>query len=91
MPLGGCAADPSTLAPEDLPYTKVEPGKEDSSVEAIFLEMDFDAELHTSRQWGAQQQIEEPLPSITPGRPDLPPQRPLVGPPALTRHPEETP
>ncbi|MCA9609234.1 MAG: hypothetical protein KC619_26715, partial [Myxococcales bacterium] len=61
LALGGCAADPSTLAPEDLPYTKVEPGKEDSSVEAIFLEMDFDAELHTSRQWGAQQQIEDQL------------------------------
>ncbi len=59
--LGGCAADPSLLAPEDLPYTKVEPGKEDSSVEAVFVEMDFDAELHTTRQWGAEQQIEDQL------------------------------
>ncbi|MCB9596568.1 MAG: PPC domain-containing protein [Sandaracinaceae bacterium] len=61
LALGGCATDPSLIPTEDLPFTKVEPGKEDSSVEAIFLELAFDAELHTSSRYGASQQIEDQL------------------------------
>lgn len=61
LALGGCAADVGTLPTEDLPFTKVEPGKEDSSVEAVFLDLSFDGELWTDRRYGVQQQIEDQL------------------------------
>ncbi len=61
LSLGGCAADAPPIDPGELPYTKVEPGKEDSSVEAVFLEFDFDAELFTTSQWGPERQIESQL------------------------------
>lgn len=58
--LVGCAADTMPAA-EDLPYTKVEPGKEDSSAEAVFLDFSFEGELHTDRSWSVEQQIEDQL------------------------------
>jgi hypothetical protein len=53
----GCAAPATT----ELPYTKVDPGKEDSSAEAVFLDFEFDGELVTDVRWGDAQQVEEQL------------------------------
>ena len=61
LTLGGCAADVSMVPTEDLPYTKVEPGKEDSSAEAVFLDFTFDGELVTDRRWNVEGQIEDQL------------------------------
>ena len=60
LALGGCAAD-ALPATEDLPFTKVEPGKEDSSAEAVFLDLTFDGELWTDRSYNPQGQIEDQL------------------------------
>lgn len=59
--LAGCAAGAGMAAPEDLPFTKIEPGKEDSSAEAVFLDFSFDGELHTDRRYGIEGQIEDQL------------------------------
>lgn len=57
--LAGCARElPAT---DDLPYAKVEPGKEDSSAEAVFLELSFDGELITGSRYRPEQQIEDQL------------------------------
>ncbi|MGE0784144.1 MAG: pre-peptidase C-terminal domain-containing protein [Sandaracinaceae bacterium] len=60
-PFAGCANPPADLNGDDLPFTKVEPGKEDSSAEAVFLEFSFDAELHTTSRWNANSAIEDQL------------------------------
>ncbi len=57
--LGGCAVEVPPAG--ELPFQKVEPGKEDSSAEAIFIELSFDAELLTDRTWNPEQQIEDQL------------------------------
>ena len=61
LSLGGCAATPELGDPDDLPFTKVEPGKEDSSAEAVFLDFTFDGELFTDRSWGVESVIEDQL------------------------------
>ncbi len=56
----GCAADALTIEPGD--YTKTNPfGKDDSSVEAIFVDMEFDGELFTDSSVGLSTQIEDQL------------------------------
>ncbi len=58
MALSGCASAPVT---EDLPYFKLEPGKADTSAEAIFLDFSFDGQLRTDRGWGSESEIEDQL------------------------------
>lgn len=58
--LAGCAS-PAMPAAEDLPFTKVDPGKADSSAEAVFLDFTFDGELVTDRSWNVEGQIEDQL------------------------------
>ena len=58
--LAGCAGG-GLPAVDELPFTKVEPGKADTSAEAVFLDFTFDAELHTDRRWSPEQQIEDQL------------------------------
>jgi hypothetical protein len=58
LALAGCA---STAMPADPAFRKVEPGKEDSSTEAVFVDMSFDGELVTDWSWSAEQQIEDQL------------------------------
>lgn len=60
LALAGCASSPA-LTDEDLSITKVEPGKEDSSAEAVFLLFTFDGELVTSSSWNLERQIENQL------------------------------
>ena len=69
LALAGCASSP-TLSDEDLSITKVEPGKEDSSAEAVFLLFTFDGELVTGSSWNVERQIENQLLYT-----DRPPQR----------------
>jgi hypothetical protein len=56
---GGCVTTPPSV--EDLPFVKAEDGSEDSSAEAIFLDMSFDGELLTDARWRPEQQIEAQL------------------------------
>jgi len=55
----GCVTTPPSV--EDLPFVKAEDGSEDSSAEAIFLDMSFDGELLTDARWRPEQQIEAQL------------------------------
>lgn len=55
----GCAT--ALSATEDLPFTKVEPGKEDSSAEAVFLDFSFEGELVTTSRYRPEAQIEDQL------------------------------
>ncbi len=57
--LAGCAS--ALPATEDLPFTKVEPGKEDSSAEAVFIDLTFEGELETTSRHRPEQQIEDQL------------------------------
>jgi hypothetical protein len=54
----GCA---DTGLSGELPFVKVEPGKEDSSTEAIFVDMSFDGELVTEYAWSPESAIEDQL------------------------------
>ncbi|MEQ8460036.1 MAG: PPC domain-containing protein [Sandaracinaceae bacterium] len=60
LALAGCAPQAMPAA-EDLPFTKVDPGKADSSAEAVFLDFTFDGELVTDRAWNMESQIEDQL------------------------------
>ena len=60
LALAGCAPQAMPTA-EDLPFTKVDPGKADSSAEAVFLDFTFDGELVTDRAWNVESQIEDQL------------------------------
>ena len=59
----GTATDPQTpnLDVSDGDVTKVEPGKADSSAEAIFVDMAFDGELLTSSSFNPKRNIEDQL------------------------------
>ncbi|MCA9557859.1 MAG: hypothetical protein KC583_04765, partial [Myxococcales bacterium] len=64
----GCGEDSTTtpgpngeLAVGAGDVTKVEPGKEDSSAEAIVLDMKFEGALVTDQGWNAKSQIEDQL------------------------------
>ncbi|MEM7604063.1 MAG: PPC domain-containing protein [Myxococcota bacterium] len=55
--LAACASE----APGAVSTRKVEPGKADSSAEAVFVDFRFDAELITDRSWNPAGQIENQL------------------------------
>lgn len=58
----GCADEgPETLSVSDGDFTKVEPGKEDSSAVAVFLDFEMSGELVTSSSFGAAKQVEEQM------------------------------
>lgn len=59
--LSACAGEMPMANGEEPSFTKVEPGKEDSSAEAVFIDLDFDGELDTDRSWSPNQQIEDQL------------------------------
>lgn len=61
LALSAFACAPAAIAPEELSIRKVEPGKEDSSAEAVFVDFTFDGELVTDRSWGAASQVEDQL------------------------------
>ena len=61
LSLAGCAAQAPSVDPDDYAFTKVEPGKEDSSSEAIFLQLSFEGELYTERSWNPEGLIEDQL------------------------------
>lgn len=51
----------AVLDVSDGDVTKVEPGKADSSAEAVFVDMAFDGELLTTSSFGVKRQIDEQL------------------------------
>lgn len=57
------AAQPeeASLSVGEGDVTKVEPGKADSSAEAVFVDMTFEGSLLTDRSWNPQSQIEDQL------------------------------
>ncbi|HLU66973.1 MAG TPA: PPC domain-containing protein, partial [Kofleriaceae bacterium] len=55
----GCAADELEIGPEDV--TKPGDGKWDSSVEAVFVDMEFDAVLFTTSSWNPRQTIQDQM------------------------------
>ncbi len=59
LALGGCATP--SIATEDLPFTKQDPLKADTSAEAVFLDFRFDGELVTTSRWSPERQIEDQL------------------------------
>lgn len=58
---GEPVAAPNTLAVGDEAVRKVEPGKADSSAEAVIVDMAFSAELIASSSWNPAQQVENQL------------------------------
>lgn len=48
LALGGCAADTMVTDPGELPFTKVDPGKADTSAEAVFLDFTSDSTRSSS-------------------------------------------
>jgi len=58
LPLLACEPADSV---EDAPYLKAEEGKEDSSVEAVFLQFEFDTELRTDSLWDQKQTVQDHL------------------------------
>ena len=54
----GCATD-TIVSPDD--YVKTDPGKGDTSVEAIFVDMEFDGQLLTSSTFNPSAKIEDQL------------------------------
>ena len=59
--VGGAANCAQDTSPGEVSVVKVEPGKEDSSAEAVFLHFDFDGELLTDASWNAARQVESQL------------------------------
>ena len=59
--VGACASAPGLSSEDELSIRKVEPGKEDSSAEAVFVDFTFDGELLTPSSWNAERQIETQL------------------------------
>ncbi|HET6613647.1 MAG TPA: PPC domain-containing protein [Kofleriaceae bacterium] len=57
----GCQMAPATQVVGDGDRTKVGIGKADTSVEAVFVDFEFDAELVTSFAWNPRSQIEDQL------------------------------
>src|SRR5262245_40622322 len=56
----GCTSD--SIVPGSDDFTKVDPlGKDDSSVEAIFVDMEFDGEMVTDSTFNLSSQIEDQL------------------------------
>ena len=50
-----------SLSVSDDDVTKAEVGKADSSIEAVFLDMDFSGELRTTSSWSPEREIEKQL------------------------------
>ncbi len=66
LALGCGATEPEAEEPTEVPIsasdvTKVEPGKADTSAEAIILDFAFSGELRTGSSWSPEAQIEEQL------------------------------
>ncbi len=57
--LAGCAVSPEDVDPPHA--VQIGDGKSDSSLEATFLKLTFDAELVTSQSWDAESQIRDQL------------------------------
>lgn len=55
----GCASD--SLTPGEGDFTKAGDGKYDSSIEALFVDFDFDGELIASSSFGVTRKIEDQL------------------------------
>jgi hypothetical protein len=63
---GGCIADtepsePNTQTIDQSDMVKPEPGKEDASYLAVFLDFEFDAEIVVSSTWSIKSKIEDQL------------------------------